>query len=98
MKNLLRKLEAVLAATAFAEEGEAETARRIMVEAGMPAAPRRGPTLESAMAASAFAEDGDADTARRLLAGSPPPPPPAEAKTSPAEPPAASAPSRPRVA
>jgi len=32
MKTLLRKLETVMAATAFAEEGEFETARQIMNE------------------------------------------------------------------
>jgi hypothetical protein len=32
MKKLMEKIEAALAATAFAEEGEVETARRIMAE------------------------------------------------------------------
>ena len=34
MNRLLRKIEAALAAVAFAEEGDADTARRIMTEAG----------------------------------------------------------------
>jgi hypothetical protein len=34
MKKLLRKLEAAMTAVAFAEEGDAETARRIMAEVG----------------------------------------------------------------
>jgi hypothetical protein len=34
MNRLLRKIEAALAAVAFAEEGDADTARRIMAEAG----------------------------------------------------------------
>ncbi|HSN93419.1 MAG TPA: hypothetical protein VLS93_19465 [Anaeromyxobacteraceae bacterium] len=34
-RGLLAKLEALLTAVAFAEEGEAETARRILAEAGM---------------------------------------------------------------
>ncbi len=97
MRDLLRKIQAALTATAFAEEGEVETARRIMAEAGMEraAARRRGaPSLESSMAAAAFAEEGDADTAKRLLGGRPPPP--AEPKPRPAEDPPASLPARPR--
>jgi hypothetical protein len=39
MKRLLRKLEAALAAAAFAEEGDADTARRIVAEAEQDAAP-----------------------------------------------------------
>ncbi len=35
MKRLLKKLEAAMAAIAFAEEGEVETARRIMADVGM---------------------------------------------------------------
>ncbi len=98
MKNLLRKIQAALTATAFAEEGEVETARRIMAEAGIGRRfPRRreDTALESAMAAAAFAEEGDADTARRLM-GDSPPPPPAEPKTRSAEDPPASRPARPR--
>ncbi len=34
MKRLLKKLETALTAAAFAEEGEAETAREILREAG----------------------------------------------------------------
>jgi hypothetical protein len=34
-KGLLAKIEALLTAVAFAEEGEAETARQIVAEAGM---------------------------------------------------------------
>ncbi len=98
MKELLRKIQAALTATAFAEEGEVETARRIMAEAGIHrgAPRRRGAILESAMAAAAFAEEGDAETARRLLDGSPPPPR-AEPKNRPAEEPAAPRPVRPRI-
>jgi len=33
MKRLLKKLEATMAAVAFAEQGEAETARQIVAEA-----------------------------------------------------------------
>ncbi len=33
IKRLLKKLEATMAAAAFAEEGDAETARRIVAEA-----------------------------------------------------------------
>ncbi len=35
MKTLLRKIEAALAAAAFAEEGDSDTARWIMAEAGV---------------------------------------------------------------
>jgi hypothetical protein len=46
MKRLLRKLEAALAAAAFAEEGDADTARQIVAEAEQDgdrsAPPRRG--------------------------------------------------------
>jgi hypothetical protein len=47
MKDLLRKIQAALTATAFAEEGEVETATRIMADAGMGrrTARRRGATL-----------------------------------------------------
>ncbi len=38
MRRLLKKLEAMFSAAAFAEEGDAETARRIMVEADTDAA------------------------------------------------------------
>lgn len=34
MRKLLKKIEAAFAAAAFAEEGDAETARRIVAEAG----------------------------------------------------------------
>ncbi len=97
--NLLRKIQAALTATAFAEEGDVDTARRIMAEAGVGrgAVRRRGATtLESTMAAAAFAEEGDADTARRLLDGRSPPPPPEPSR--PAEDPPASRPVRPRNA
>jgi hypothetical protein len=48
MKDLLRKIQAALTATAFAEEGEVETATRIMAEAGMEGrtARRRGRNLK----------------------------------------------------
>ncbi len=100
MKELLRKIQAALTATAFAEEGEVETARRIMAEAGIGRRflRRRGASaLESAMAAAAFAEEGDADTARQLLNGTPPPPT-AEPKPRPVEEPPTSRPVRPRSA
>jgi hypothetical protein len=48
MKRLLRKLEAALAAAAFAEEGDAETARRIVAEAEQDAAPGARPEKSSA--------------------------------------------------
>jgi len=35
MRKLLEKIEALMAAVAFAEEGEAEAAREIMAEAGL---------------------------------------------------------------
>ena len=35
MKRLLEKIEALMAAVAFAEEGEVEAARQIMTEAGL---------------------------------------------------------------
>ncbi len=45
IKRLLRKLEATMAAVAFAEEGDAETARQIMADAdaneGAKPQPRR---------------------------------------------------------
>jgi hypothetical protein len=40
MTRLLKKLEATFAAAAFAEEGEAETARRIAADAGVAEARR----------------------------------------------------------
>jgi hypothetical protein len=100
VKELLRKIQAALTATAFAEEGEVETARRIMAEAGIGRRfPRRrgANSLEAAMAAAAFAEEGEAETARRLLDGSPPPRR-AEPKSRPAEAPPDSRPIRPRSA
>jgi hypothetical protein len=97
MKNLLRKIQAALTATAFAEEGEVDEARRILAEAGVHGrTARRGGLLESTMSAAAFAEEGDADTARRLL-GDGPPPPPAKPEVRPAEAPPASRPARPRI-
>ncbi len=39
MRKLLRKLEAALAAVAFAEEGEAETARALLADDGLEAKP-----------------------------------------------------------
>jgi hypothetical protein len=47
MKRLLAKIEALMAAVAFAEEGEVETARQIMAEAEVapdetPARPTSG--------------------------------------------------------
>jgi hypothetical protein len=39
MNRLFRKLEAMFTAVAFAEEGEAETARRIVAQASGDAAP-----------------------------------------------------------
>jgi hypothetical protein len=36
MKNLLKKVETLMAAAAFAEEGEFETARQIMKEEDRP--------------------------------------------------------------
>lgn len=98
MWKLIEKLADVMAAVAFAEEGEVVEARRILAEAGVHrrAAPRRDSALESAMSAAAFAEEGDADTARQL-AGAGRPPPPAEPKARPAEEPPASVPARPRI-
>jgi hypothetical protein len=41
MKRLLDRLDAVMAAVAFAEEGEVETARRLAAERGARRAPSR---------------------------------------------------------
>ncbi len=43
MRRLLKRLEAALAAIAFAEAGEHETARRMLAEAERDAAPARSP-------------------------------------------------------
>jgi len=49
VRKLLRKLEALFAAVAFAEEGEAETARQLLAEADRDgAAPGRAPGSEPA--------------------------------------------------
>ncbi len=98
MRKLIQKLTDLMAAVAFAEEGEVDEARRILAEAGLHgrAAQRGDSALESAMSAAAFAEEGDADTARRLLGGSRPPAP-AEPKRRPAEEPPAPRPARPRI-
>jgi hypothetical protein len=44
MRKLLRKLEALLTAAAFAEEGDVETARRIVREAEGDERPGREPS------------------------------------------------------
>lgn len=41
MRKLLKKIEAAFAAAAFAEEGEAETARQIVIEADREDSPHR---------------------------------------------------------
>jgi hypothetical protein len=51
MKALLRKIEAALAAAAFAEEGEADTARRMLAQADADrmAGPQAKPGSSSAL-------------------------------------------------
>lgn len=58
MKRLLKKLEAALTAAAFAEEGEVETAREILREAGADekADPGRRPLLGQDGPAAPFAK------------------------------------------
>jgi hypothetical protein len=52
MKALLRKIEAALAAAAFAEEGEADTARRMLAQAD--ADRMAGPLAEEPSSSSAL--------------------------------------------
>ncbi len=50
MKKLLRKIEAALTAAAFAEEGEFETARRVVAEGEREGASPPGPRRTGAPA------------------------------------------------
>jgi hypothetical protein len=46
MKKLLRKIDAALAAVAFAEEGEADAARQTLADAAEPAGDAKAPRAD----------------------------------------------------
>lgn len=67
MKNLIKKLETIFSAAAFAEAGEMETAKKLMNEIREEKRPRKISRLEIVMMAIAFAEAGEHDTAIEIM-------------------------------
>ena len=75
MKNIMKYLEDIYAAVAFAEEGEHDTAKEIMskhkleklIKVGKKKQNKRLKFLEDIYAAVAFAEEGEHGVAREIL-------------------------------
>jgi hemerythrin len=66
MKNIIKKLENIFAAAAYAEAGEQETAKQIMEEVRTEKRVHLS-RLERIMMAITFAEAGEHETAREIM-------------------------------
>ncbi len=69
MKNLIRKLENIYSAAAYAEAGEFDTAKQIMNEVRTEKRVRKISRLERVMMAITFAEANEHDTAIEIMRG-----------------------------
>ncbi len=69
MKNLIKKLENIYSAAAYAEAGEYETAKQLMNEIRTEKRVRKTGRLEKIMMAITFAEANEHDTAIEIMRG-----------------------------
>ena len=69
MKSLIKKLENIYSAAAYAEAGEFDTAKQIMNEVRTEKRVRKVSRLERVMMAVTFAEAGEHDTAIEIMRG-----------------------------
>jgi hypothetical protein len=70
MKKLIKKIETIFAAAACAEEGDVETAKKLMEEIRTEKRVKKISRIERAMMAIAFAEAGEHDTAIEIMRNS----------------------------
>jgi predicted negative regulator of RcsB-dependent stress response len=69
MKSLIKKLENIYSAAAYAEAGEFDTAKQIMNEVRTEKRVRKISKLERVMMAITFAEANEHDTAIEIMRG-----------------------------
>ena len=69
MKSLIKKLETIYAAVAYAEAGEFDTAKQMMNEIRTEKRERKISRLEIVMMAVTFAEANEHDTALEIMRG-----------------------------
>lgn len=67
MKKLIKKLETIYAAVAYAEDGDKEMARKLMEEIRKEKQPRKIGRVERIMMAITFAEAGEEDIAIEIM-------------------------------